>query len=218
MANLEVFNGHELVWVAGRARYACLTCGASCAEDNKEALLKRPCSDAALLGLKVLLEAKAGGHVPVVAFCGEERYPLVMCTRCGCYAEVKANGRLTENCSGKASKGSAHRRARVMKGKHPKREEFVDGPWAEMPAAELTRSLAATGPPNTEARQKRPATQDHDEGTPAVKRRTACEHAAGRVPLLEVDEMAFEEEPAGEAASEAPLELKAPPGPSGATA
>ena len=82
-----------------------------------------------------------------------------------------------------------------------------------MQAAEFTRSLAAMGPPNTEARQKRPATPEQDEGAPAVKRRTACEHAAGLVPLLEVDEMAFEEEPAGEAAFEAPPELEITDGP-----
>ena len=99
-----------------------------------------------------------------------------------------------------------------MKGKHPKREEFVDGPWVEMPAAELARSLAATGPPNTAARQKRAATPAHEE-PPAVRQRAADDKAAGLVPLLEVHEMAFEGEPAGEAAFEAPPELEITDGP-----
>ena len=46
-----------------------------------------------------------------------------------------------------------------------------------------------------------------------MKRRTAGENAAGQAQLLEVDEMAFEEEPAGEAAFEAPPELEITDGP-----
>ena len=59
-----------------------------------------------------------------------------MCLRCGSYSETGLRGCLTSGaaCSGRMSKGSAHRASRFKRGLHPKRNEDISGPWPSVPA------------------------------------------------------------------------------------
>ena len=78
------------------------------------------------------------GHMTVVVFGVQDRTPIVMCTLCRCYTEANRVG-LSAPCKGFCTEGgSAYRRDRFLSGRHPRRAEFLDGPFeghAEVSAA-----------------------------------------------------------------------------------
>jgi len=139
LATLEVINGHELVWVAGRQRCVCLSCGASCGLPRKAELTASACPKKTALAAELLEQARARSHTPAVGFLLDgSRCPVAVCTKCGCMAEAQARG-LLERCAGtaRASKGNRYRLARFLQGRHPRRDEVIDGPWQGLPVAVL---------------------------------------------------------------------------------
>ena len=94
-------------------------------------------------------EARAGGHLPQLAFAREgPRIPLVLCVWCGCYAERNSVG-LAEPCAvgssgrrGGIPKGNAYRRGLFLRGLHPQTRAVLEGPYSQLPAADVLLAVA----------------------------------------------------------------------------
>jgi hypothetical protein len=143
-AQLELYHGHEVVWWPAKSLWVCLRCGRRAGPKTKRAIANQPCEWAVSKAAGLLHSARAVGHLPQLAFpCKGPRIPLILCVRCGCYAERNPVG-LTAPCvvgavgrRGGIPKGNAYRRCLFARGLHPLTKAAMEGPFSQLPATDV---------------------------------------------------------------------------------
>ena len=140
---LVLYRGHELALLPSSGRWVCLGCSASCSSPKRTDLLARSCPSNSAAVAQCIAGARAGGHIPWVAFVQGSRVPLVCCVLCGCFSEGCSNViGLRKLCSHQASapkgpepsKGAQYRLGRFLKGRHPTRDVALEGPFRSLPS------------------------------------------------------------------------------------
>ena len=140
-ASLELYHGYEIAWWAAKSAWVCL-CGRRAGPLAKRQLAKTSCDWVVSRAAALLHSARTGGHLPQLAFpCKGPRVLLVLCVRCGCYAERNPVG-LAEPCvvgsrrRGTFTKGNAYRRGLFVRGLHPQTRAAMEDPFSRIPAAD----------------------------------------------------------------------------------
>jgi hypothetical protein len=154
-SQLVLYRGHELACVPQSGRWVCLGCSASCSSPKRTDLLAGECPSNNSAVAQCMAGARAGGHVPWVAFLEGTRVPLVCCVRCGSFSEACSNViGLRREClhrtagpkRSEPSKGAKYRLGRFLKGKHPTKEYLLEGPYSTLPSELVWRPAAASRP------------------------------------------------------------------------